>query len=185
MTLLAIDAGRDQSAWVVLDGLAIKRFGIDDNRVLCEHILPSVLIGVPHMAIERMEARGMPTANDELRTCEVIGRIMQAWEPKPWTGIYRREVKMAMCGYARARDSNIRQALIDRWGGHDKAVGGRKCPECKGKGWRGRGRPQCEECCGSGWKHPPGELHGIKADLWQALACGLTHIDTQQMREAG
>jgi hypothetical protein len=75
-------------------------------------------------------------------------------------------------------DSVIRQRLIDKYGGKDKAIGGVRCPNCKGKGWSGSGRPVCDVCQGEKWKHPPGPLHGITADVWQALAVAVTFSES-------
>ena len=59
----------------------------------------------------------------------------------------RRAVKLALCGDSRARDANIRQALIDRFGG--SAAVGRKAA--------------------------PGPLYGISRDVWSALAIAVTY----------
>jgi hypothetical protein len=59
----------------------------------------------------------------------------------------RRVVKLALCGDSRAKDANIRQALIDRFGG--SAAVGRKAA--------------------------PGPLYGIHRDVWSALAIAVTY----------
>ncbi len=59
----------------------------------------------------------------------------------------RRAVKLALCGDSRAKDANIRQALIDRFGG--SAAVGRKAA--------------------------PGPLYGISRDVWSALAIAVTY----------
>ena len=59
----------------------------------------------------------------------------------------RRAVKLALCGDSRAKDANIRQALIDRFGG--SAAIGRKAA--------------------------PGPLYGISRDVWSALAIAVTY----------
>jgi hypothetical protein len=55
-------------------------------------------------------------------------------------------VKLALCGDSRAKDANIRQALIDHFGG--SAAIGRKAA--------------------------PGPLSGISRDVWSALAIAIT-----------
>ena len=94
--------------------------------------------------------------------------------------ISREKVKLAVCGRrASVSDSNIRHALMDIYGGEDKAVGGTKCRTCKGKGWRGREREECPACKGAKWLHPPGPLHGLTADRWAALGVAYTWCRAQ------
>jgi uncharacterized OB-fold protein len=87
-------------------------------------------------------------------------------------------VTMHLCKSTRAKDTNVRQAIIDLYGGEEKAIGGKKCPECKGKGWFGPGRPVCPKCDGKKWKTPPGPLNGIATDVWAALAVAITFAET-------
>ena len=155
-TILAIDPGSEQSAWISYSPAAqvVGDMSIDTNcdllDVLAGHYNTSGQAG--HMAIEMMRARGMPTANAEFLTCVWIGRFIQAWQPRPWSFVYRADVKMALCGSMRAKDSNIRAALIERFGGsRRKAVG---------------------------IKAAPGPLLGIKRDLWQALGVAKCWADT-------
>ena len=177
MRILALDPGSAKSAWVLLkDGVPIE-FAIDDNESILDFVVKP--LDDCHRTIEMMKARGMPTANEELMTCVWIGRFMQA-SGHPWTFVYRQDVKLHLCGRVTASDANIRCALIDRYGGKDTAIGGVKCKYCKGKGWYGNGRPTCPVCKGEKWLHPPGPLHGLHADLWQALAVAVTFVDQQE-----
>lgn len=58
-------------------------------------------------------------------TCVWIGRFQQSALPKTDTKfIYRKDEKMNICHSMKAKDSNIRQALIDRFG----EVGTKKNP---------------------------------------------------------
>jgi len=69
---------------------------------------------------------GMPVGKEVFETCVWIGRFMQVWhDPDAVRLIYRRDVKLHLCGSARAKDGNIRQALIDKLGpqGTKKAPG--------------------------------------------------------------
>ncbi len=74
-----------------------------------------------------------------------------------FSGLLKRfDVKLHLCGNARAKDTNIRQALIDRFGGIEgksKAVGTKKAP---------------------------GPLYGCKSHMWAALAVAVTWWDTHQ-----
>jgi hypothetical protein len=76
-------------------------------------------------------------------TCVWIGRFIEAWArfadvlshgPRL---VYRKDVKLRLCGTVKAKDPNVRQALLDLYGGENKAIGGKKCQQCKGKKWIG------------------------------------------------
>jgi len=178
MNVLAIDPGNVQSACVVYSG-TVEAFGKLSNLSMLHH-LKQRSWDCNHLATEYMQPRGMPTSKEEMDTQFWTGRFVQA-AGLPWTPVLRREVKSHLCGSQRAKDSNIRRALIDKFGGDNVAIGGVKCPKCKGKGWAGRGRPTCLECNGSKWLHPPGPLHGISADVWSALAIAVTWWETKRL----
>ena len=72
---------------------------------------------------------------------------------KRWRWIERREEKLHLCDSPRANDSTIRQAIIDRFGGKDAAIGKKKVP---------------------------GPLYGISGDVWAALAVAITAVETQE-----
>jgi hypothetical protein len=71
----------------------------------------------------------MPVGAEVFETCVWIGRFMQYWchfaSEQSITRIPRKEVKVHLCGTTKAKDANIRQALIDRIGpqGTKKAPG--------------------------------------------------------------
>lgn len=152
--VLAIDPGNEKSAWIEYDPggfYPVGAFAIDDNEFLLQSLKTGLLRRREGeaLAIEMMKPRGMPTSFEELLTCVWIGRFIEAWGG-PWRYIYRTDVKMTLCGRANAKDSNIRAALVDKWGGKKKAIG---------------------------LKKTPGPLYGIKADLWQALAAAVTYTE--------
>ena len=177
MIVLAIDPGNTETAWCQYNGITPLTFAKDANEAVLDKM--KFLCGDQHLVIEYMQPRGMPTAKEEMDTQFWAGRFVQA-AGLPWTPVLRREVKSHLCGSQRAKDANIRRALIDKFGGDDIAIGGKKCPKCKGKGWAGRGRPTCTECNGSKWLHPPGPLHGISSDVWSALAIAVTWWETKR-----
>ena len=83
-TVLAIDPGRDQSAWIVLDGDGHpERFGIDPNAKMLDIVHDNA--SCRHMAIEMVASYGMTVGADIFQTCVWIGRFIQAWQPIPWT----------------------------------------------------------------------------------------------------
>lgn len=157
--MIAIDPGNIESAFVrYQDGRPLasgKRPNAEILAALPEQLAHECKFGEPHLAIEMIASYGMPVGAEVFETCVWIGRFIQAWGARH-TLVYRREVKLHLCGQARAKDGNVRQALIDRWGGKAKAVG---------------------------TKAKPGPLYGFKADLWQALAVAVTCSD-QQMQSA-
>ena len=119
--ILAIDPGPIESAWAVLDGsLKPVAFGKEDNEKLLNSMHP-----LPHqkVAIEMVASYGMPVGAEVFETVLWIGRFWQHWQGEKHR-IYRKDVKMNLCGSMKAKDSNIRQALIDRFG----PVGTKKNP---------------------------------------------------------
>lgn len=185
-TLLAIDPGDKQSAFVLYDGHTPQWFGKWDNYSLLRAIQVEPRLESAHFAIETLKPRGMPTAFEEMQAQLWAGRFMQAWDHRHGGDkfgvnapeqVFRADVKKHICGKMTANDSNIRQALIDLWGGKDVAIGGKKCRKCKGKQWTGRDRKPCD--CDGGWQFPPGPLKGIADDCWSALAIARTYFDTK------
>ena len=75
------------------------------------------------MVIEMIASYGMPVGKEVFDTCVWIGRFAEA-SGMPTNYIYRKDEKMNICHSKRAKDSNIRQALIDRFG----VVGTKKNP---------------------------------------------------------
>ena len=113
----AIDPGTTQSALVALDGTQPWRREILDNDAMVE-LLEQRIRGVPGgtlLAVEMIASYGMAVGKTVFETCVWIGRFVQAWQPGDVRFVYRREVKSLLCGSMRAKDANIRQALIDRY----------------------------------------------------------------------
>jgi hypothetical protein len=183
-TILAVDPGTEKSGWVLYDATERRplQWGwepnedVEDraenhgNQHLDSQCLP--------LAVEWVSNHGMAVGQDVFWTVYWIGRFSRAYSgstvnPKLLL-IPRSEIKLHICGQQRAKDGNVRQALIDRWGGDAKAIGGRKCKGCKGKGWFGRRHYVCQLCDGSGYESPPGPLYGISSHVWQALALAVT-----------
>ena len=171
--ILAIDPGNVESAWVLYgigqrkpirwakepngDVLAlVKRFSEiapDD----AEHLFAT------RLAIEMVACYGMAAGRSLFDTAVWIGRFIQAWN-RPYNKVFRKSkwgpgpedaqdeghfpgVCMTICKINTAKDPNIRQAIIDRYGGKATAIG------CKAS---------------------PGVLYGMKADTWSALAVAIT-----------
>lgn len=147
-TILAIDPGTTESGWVVLrDGVPV-RFGKDPNH----HVLGRCegMGGGVTLAVEMVASYGMPVGAEVFETCVWAGRFIQAAAGDEAIRVYRKDVKLHLCGVTRAKDGNVRQALIDRFGGKDKAIGK---------------------------KATPGPCYGMSGDVWQALALAVTVHD--------
>lgn len=119
MSIMAIDPGTDSSAFVVLECGKIISHGYDSNEVMIKRLAANRLKPSPDLiACEMIQSFGMPVGKETFETCLWIGRFLQesiragvAFEL-----IYRKDIKMHLCGSMRAKDGNIRQALIDRMG---------------------------------------------------------------------
>ena len=98
------------------------------------------------------------------------------------TPIDRVDEKMHLCQFSTAKDTNVRQAIIDRFGG-EPAMAGPKCPACNGKGGSGLGKNRvvCPTCCGTKVVKP-GCLYGISKDVWAALAVAITYAEEGHLR---
>lgn len=153
--ILAIDPGSEESAYVLCQGSRLAEFGKVENQVLLDR-LPYWRVEAGHMAVEMIASYGMPVGREVFETCVWIGRFVQAWEG-PCTRVYRKDVKLHLCGQPRAKDANVRHALLDRWGGKAAAVGKKACP---------------------------GPLYGVSADVWQALAVAVTFADNSVRQAA-
>ena len=124
--ILAIDPGCNESAYVVLDErLKPVKFGKVYNTDMLDVIENA---DCEHIAIEMVASYGMAVGKEVFETVFWIGRF---WETALLTDckyiqkIYRKDEKMNLCHNMKAKDSNIRQALIDRFGvvGVKKAQG--------------------------------------------------------------
>lgn len=191
-TLLAIDPGNEKSAWCVLQDSVPVAFAKESNFIILDRMCYSswnCALDDPESleaAIEIMFPRGMPMSVESMQTLVWSGQFIQAFGAGRIHQVDRSAVKMHLCNSNRAKDSNIRRALIDKFGGDSVAVGGKKCGTCKGRKQCGRGKKRgpCSDCEATGWEHPPGVLHGITADVWSALAVAITYTETHQLTEA-
>lgn len=114
MTLLAIDPGTTESGWVRFDGVNALSCGTTANHALLEMIAAN---SCDVLAVEMIASYGMAVGREVFETCRWIGRFQQVWRaPADVLFVYRNEVKLHLCHSARAKDANIRQALIDRLG---------------------------------------------------------------------
>ncbi len=121
MTLYAIDPGTEQSALVVLYPDGIVGGCILQNNEMRSALLGHVVVSPCHLVVEQIENMGMPAGKSLFETVFWSGRFVEAWQSHgieaSWSMLPRRQVKLAICGSMRAKDANIRRALLDRYGG--------------------------------------------------------------------
>ncbi len=147
MLVFAIDPGPTKSGYVWWDGEKILDKGKDDNFYilkLLKHLSGTSLV------IEKIESYGMAVGKSTFETVFWSGRFAQAYGKKFYR-LPRRTVKLHICRSSKAKDSNIRQALIDRF------------------------EPDLEPR-----KRPKGILKDVSMDMWSALALAVTFHDLFQ-----
>lgn len=156
MIILAIDPGSRNSGYLSWDAdrEIVVSFGANaENSSLLTQIRK---LNVPVvLAIEQIRGYGIVAGDDIFDTCQWSGRFQEAHERNSGKVymIPRKDVKRHLCGNTTTNDRYIRQALIDRFGGQEKAIGSKK------KG--------CTI----------GPLYGISGHLWSALAVAITCAD--------
>jgi hypothetical protein len=163
MILMAIDPGTAQSAWLVFDtatGLPDRILrGIEPNSELIDRLRGwhdmARVGGITHVpflgaiVIEQVVSYGMPIGETTIETVHWAGRFAEAAYATPVYRIPRLAVRLALCHSTRAKDPNVRAALLDRFGG-DAAIGR---------------------------KASPGPLYGFKTHLFAALGVACTFAD--------
>jgi hypothetical protein len=116
LKIIAIDPGPRESAFVWFDG-EIHRHGKHPNVEILDLLkYHSRNLLEDYCVIEMIASYGMPVGAEVFETCVWIGRFMQAYDVACTRRITRGEVKMHLCHSMKAKDGNIRQALIDRFG---------------------------------------------------------------------
>lgn len=163
--ILGLDPGNTHTGWALIeDDGTIVDFDKTDNDHLLDRLwhgmLPAGRRGTPSMrgdswgeeiprtaVIEMVASYGMAVGASVFETCVWIGRFQEAiaasgYDPEL---VYRKDVKLHHCGVTKAKDANIRQALVDRFG--EGATNG-----------------------GKGTKANPGFFYGMAADAWAAFA---------------
>lgn len=161
MTVIAIDPGNTESAYVRIgDDYRPMQFGKvpnDELRFWLSEATAKIPARCATWAIEMVASYGMAVGADVFETCVWTGRFAEIIDRSGGAArlVVRSEVKMNLCHNTRAKDSNITQALIDRFG----AGASNK---------------------GKGTKANPGWFYGFAGDVWQAYALAVTVADQQQ-----
>lgn len=151
--VIGLDPGPERSALVEFDGHAVLTTVYDINDEVLKE-LQAARVRKCCLVIEQVASFGMPVGAEVFETVFWSGRFAEAYGFVDVHRIKRLEVKMAICHDSRAKDANIRQAIIDQYGGKEKAIGRKACP---------------------------GPLHGISGDLWSALAVAIAWTRLQSV----
>jgi hypothetical protein len=147
--ILALDPGTDKTGWCLLVGDRVIGSGVESNDQMLSKVLAR---GASTLAVEMIASYGMPVGREVFETCVWIGRFVQAWnDPAAVKLVYRKDVKMHLCGTNTAKDANVRRAIIDLY----PRSGGGATPQI-------------------GTKTKPGPLYGVSSHAWPALGVALT-----------
>lgn len=124
MKIIAIDPGTTESAIIFFENGIITFKSKCCNSEILEFlkIQPSQDDSIK-LFIEMVASYGMPVGKEIFDTCVWIGRFIECYSGN-YELVYRRDIKLHLCNSVKAKDSNIRQALIDRFG----APGAKKNP---------------------------------------------------------
>lgn len=174
--VFAVDPGYEKSAYVlgVAGGGGLHQIinrGIVENHVLVSMLASnmeptSIAPDDPKdwedtvVVLEQIESYGMAVGREVFETVFWTGRFYEA-AIGGWSIVERlprANVKLHLCHSKRAKDANVRMALIDRWGGKTKAIGTRKAP---------------------------GPLYGVTSHQWAALAIAVTWAEQHSTEQRG
>ncbi len=160
--IFAIDPGNTHSGYAVIEmpNFHLLEFGKVENgellRVLESYHGRRYCFGDPNVfAIEKIASYGMPVGADVFDTCIWIGQFAHALKGRQTAYVFRKDEKIYLCGSMKAKDSNIRQELINRYAKFDFKNG-------------------------KGTKKQPDTFYGVSKDVWQAIAVGVTYYEMQK-----
>lgn len=157
MINIGIDPGTTRSAFAVLVAESrLIEFGILPNEELLKRFRDGDFSS--HVAtFEEVRSYGMAVGKSVFETVLWCGRFMEAYENQSQRLAYRLgrlDVKLHLCKSPKAKDANVRQAIIDRY----EPTGGGKEPAI-------------------GIKSNKGPLFGVSKDVWAALGVAITWRD--------
>ena len=163
MAFIGIDPGNIESAYVVVaDDLSevLEKGKVENHELMKLLTRFKLTYDIRYVAIEMIASYGMAVGASVFDTCVWIGRFKEHCLKLLWEVefVYRKEEKMLLCNSMRAKDSNIRQALVDRF-----------APNTPNKG--------------KGYKSNPGFFYGFKSDIYAALAVACVFYE--KMKESG
>ena len=117
--ILGLDPGPIESALLFWNGSVVLNAIKQPNDFILRRLYVERIISVrptDRLVIEKIASFGMAVGESVFETCYWSGRFAEAFGVDRVHRITRIEVKNHICHSSRAKDSNIRQALIDRFG---------------------------------------------------------------------
>lgn len=159
MEILSIDAGTTVSGFAIISfPFSLVRFGKISNEELRSIVLNETY---DVLVYEKFQSMGMPVGASTFESVEWNGVYRECARSRgiPIKTVYRKEEKEILCGSLRAKDGNIRQALIDRYARHDLKNG-------------------------KGTKANPDVFYGVSKDVWAAIAVGVTYYELSKLNES-
>lgn len=157
--ILAIDPGTTHSGVCIIDDWSYKplKFGKFENKKLVDELEDFLPVSMSVIEMIGHYGTGMPAGKEVFDTCVWIGRFIEQLSCccDIVQTLPRQTVKAHLCQSVRAKDSNVRQALVDRFA---------------------PGEPNY----GKGTKKAPGWFYGFSADMWQAYALAVTYLDMKK-----
>lgn len=159
MIIHAVDPGPKQSGYVQFhsDVQSIVWAKVMPNEDLLAFLWRQQTSTNSVLVLEQIAAMGMAVGAEVFETCFWSGRFVEAWDGE-WDRLTRVQIKTALCGTPRAKDPNVRQALIDRFGGKAAIQRAKKATKTT---------PAV----------PAGPLAGVSSHCWAALAVALVWRD--------
>lgn len=162
MIYIGIDPGPEASALVAFDGERVREHFMRPNLEILRALrhefdpLQRGPDGIGAVCFEQVESFGMAVGASVHETNFWTGRMFQVAVEQFGIArvdrLVRKRVKHHLCNSIKAKDANVRQALIDRFGG-EQAIGTKKAQ---------------------------GPLYGVRAHEWAALAVAVTKYDESQ-----
>lgn len=155
MQILALDVGTTESGFCLVEVETYKplKFGKIANEELLQIVKTE---DYELLVYEKFASYGMAIGESTIKSIEWNGRYIQSALDRNINTypVLRKDEKLCLCGTMRAKDSNIRQALIDRFAKFDFKNG-------------------------KGTKKNPDWLYGFKADIYAAYAVAIVYIDVK------
>ena len=169
-TILAIDPGNIESAYVLYQSGKILEMGLTHNRNMLTLITDfkggygGTTIVPDIMVIEQVSSYGKVVGYTIFDTCEWSGRFIERWGPGKIKKLPRQQVKKILGIRMNASDAIVNQYVASRF----PKTGGGKNPV-------------------KGIARQPGPLYGVHDDIWAALAVAVaydesTHTDRRFMK---
>jgi len=109
--IVGVDPSDTVHAWARIAGDRVLAWGRDaENELVPE--------GDEVIVIEMIASYGMEVGQTVFDTCVQIGRLYEKLvATHDVRAVTRREVKAVVCGSTRAKDKNVRRAVVDAFGG--------------------------------------------------------------------